>query len=140
MPSRRSTGGGFAPTTRSSASCARSGGARVSWARSLTVNPRSTSLPLGCATSPVRRGDQEISEHRVVEGPADERCHHRVSQGRVPLSQPKVRKILDTTWQKASLAHGARGSGVLSASFHQRKGSPSRRRAATSCVGCINPL
>jgi hypothetical protein len=32
-PSRRSTGGGFAPTTRSSASCARSGGARVSWAR-----------------------------------------------------------------------------------------------------------
>src|SRR5262249_25630495 len=41
--------------------------------------------------------DQKISEHRVAEGPADERCHHRVSQGRVPLSQPKVRKILDTT-------------------------------------------
>jgi putative methyltransferase (TIGR04325 family) len=41
--------------------------------------------------------DQEISEHRVAEGPADERCHHRVSQGRAPLSQPKVRKILDTT-------------------------------------------
>ena len=39
--------------------------------------------------------DQEISEHRVAEGPADERC--RVSQGRVPLSEPKVRKILDTT-------------------------------------------
>src|SRR5262249_711420 len=30
--------------------------------------------------------DQEISEHRVAEGPADERCHHRVSQGRAPLS------------------------------------------------------
>jgi hypothetical protein len=55
-PSQRSTGGGFAPTTRSSASCARSGGARVSWAHSLTVNPRSTSLPLGCATSPARHG------------------------------------------------------------------------------------
>jgi hypothetical protein len=55
-PSRRSTGGGFAPTTRSSASCARSGGARVSWARSLTVNPRSTSPPQGCATSRARRG------------------------------------------------------------------------------------
>src|SRR5262249_38720740 len=55
-PSRRSTGGGFAPTTRSIASCARSGGARVSWARSLTVNPRSTSPPQGCATSPARRG------------------------------------------------------------------------------------
>jgi hypothetical protein len=41
--------------------------------------------------------DQAISEHRVAEGPADERCHHRVSQRRVPLSQPKVRKILDTT-------------------------------------------
>src|SRR5215471_10823937 len=35
--------------------------------------------------------DQEISEHRVAEGPADERCHHRVSQGRVPLSQPKAK-------------------------------------------------
>src|SRR5262249_20165904 len=27
------------------------------------------------------------SEHRVAEGPADERCHHRVTQSRVPLSQ-----------------------------------------------------
>src|SRR5262249_2831096 len=35
--------------------------------------------------------DQAISEHRVAEGPADERCHHRVSQGRVPLSQPKAK-------------------------------------------------
>src|SRR5439155_9971865 len=25
--------------------------------------------------------DQAISEHRVAEGSADERCHHRVSQG-----------------------------------------------------------
>jgi putative transposase len=40
---------------------------------------------------------KRLSEHRVAEGPADERCHHRVSQGRMPLSQPKVRKILDTT-------------------------------------------
>ena len=31
-------------------------GALVSWARSLTVNPRSTSPPQGCATSPSRRG------------------------------------------------------------------------------------
>jgi hypothetical protein len=29
--------------------------------------------------------------------PGDERYHHRVSQGRAPLSQPKVRKTLDTT-------------------------------------------
>jgi hypothetical protein len=39
--------------------------------------------------------DQEISQHRAAEGPADERCHHRVSQGRAPLSQTE--KILDTT-------------------------------------------
>src|SRR5262245_58306833 len=53
----------------------------------------------GSPGTPCRHGvvDQKISEHRVAEGPADERCHHRVSQGRVPLSQPKVRKILDTT-------------------------------------------
>ena len=31
-------------------------GAPASWARSLTVNPRSTSPPRGCATSPARRG------------------------------------------------------------------------------------
>src|SRR5215472_18906418 len=30
--------------------------------------------------------DQEISQHRAAEG-SDERCHHRVSQGRTPLSQ-----------------------------------------------------
>jgi hypothetical protein len=34
------------------------------------------------------------SEHLVAEGPPDERRHHRLSQGRAPLSQPKVRKIL----------------------------------------------
>jgi transposase-like protein len=44
------------PTTPSSASCARSEGARVWWARSLTVNPRSTSPPQGRTTSPARRG------------------------------------------------------------------------------------
>src|SRR5262245_47677646 len=30
--------------------------------------------------------DQEISQHRAAEG-SDERCHHRVNQGRAPLSQ-----------------------------------------------------
>src|SRR6476620_260156 len=49
-------GGGFAPTTRFSASCARSAGVPASWARFLTVNRRSTSPPRGCATSPARRG------------------------------------------------------------------------------------
>src|SRR4029434_1855975 len=36
--------------------------------------------------------DQEISQHRAAEGPADERCHHRVSQGRAPLSQTESAK------------------------------------------------
>src|ERR1700746_1852652 len=36
--------------------------------------------------------DQEISQHRVAEGSADERCHHRVSQGRAPLSQTESAK------------------------------------------------
>jgi hypothetical protein len=35
--------------------------------------------------------DEEIPEHRAAEGPADERCHHRVSQG-VPLSQTENAK------------------------------------------------
>src|SRR5262249_42142448 len=36
--------------------------------------------------------DEEISEHRAAEGPADERCHHRVSQGGGPLSQTERAK------------------------------------------------
>src|SRR5262249_46498417 len=32
------------------------------------------------------------SQHRAAQGPADERCHHRVSQGRVPLSQTESAK------------------------------------------------
>ena len=39
--------------------------------------------------------DQTLSEHRAAEGPADERCHHRLSQYRAPLSLPNVRKTLD---------------------------------------------
>ena len=35
---------------------------------------------------------EEISQHRAAQGPADERCHHRVSQGRVPLSQTESAK------------------------------------------------
>ena len=54
--SRRSTGGGFAPTIRSSASCVRSGGAPASWAHSLMVNPHSTSPLPDYATSPARHG------------------------------------------------------------------------------------
>src|SRR5258708_34192102 len=41
---------------------------------------------------------KRIPEHRAAEGPADERCHHSLSQRRAPLNpEPKVRKTLDTT-------------------------------------------
>ena len=36
--------------------------------------------------------DEEIFEHRAAEGPADERCHHRLSQCRAPLSQTESAK------------------------------------------------
>jgi hypothetical protein len=43
-----------------------------------------------CRQAPAHRRDrlvcQEISERRAAEGPADERCHHRLSQPRVPRS------------------------------------------------------
>ena len=34
--------------------------------------------------------DQEILEHRIDEGPADERCHHRLSQCRASLSPKQM--------------------------------------------------
>ena len=40
--------------------------------------------------------EQEISEYRAAEGPADEKRPHRVSHCREPLS-PKLRKTLDTS-------------------------------------------
>jgi hypothetical protein len=33
---------------------------------------------------------QEIFEHRAAEGPADERCHHRLSQDWEPLSPNRM--------------------------------------------------
>src|SRR6266516_3460284 len=84
MPSPREPGPGAAQPTQS----AKNSG------HHLRAQPRRRKAALHRGHGVV---DQEISEHRVVEGPADERCHHRVSQGRAPLSQPKVRKILDTT-------------------------------------------
>jgi hypothetical protein len=59
-----------------------------------TANPGSTSPPPGCAISPAPPVDQAISEHRAAEGPADERCHHRLRQRRAPLSPNQVCEIL----------------------------------------------
>src|SRR5262245_48184389 len=58
--------------------------------------------------------DEEVSEHRVAEGPADERCHHRVSQGRVPLSQTESAK--DSGHYPAE---SARRQKLLSSSFRR---------------------
>src|SRR5262245_19989435 len=61
--------------------------------------------------------DQEISQHRAAEG-SDERCHHRVSQGRAPLSQNRK---CERFWTlplpdmfSCPLSSGARGGSGMS--------------------------
>src|SRR5262249_46056907 len=57
--------------------------------RSISAQPR----PREAAThTPPAVVYEEISQHRAAQGPADERCDHRVSQGRVPLSQTESAK------------------------------------------------
>src|SRR5262249_18436956 len=88
-PFRRSTGGGFAPTTRSSASCARSGDVRVWSGRSLTANrlePRRGQAAPHCRHGVV---DQTISEHWAAEGPPDERSQLEPVTGAAQL-KPKI--------------------------------------------------
>jgi hypothetical protein len=61
--------------------------------------------------------DQEIFEHRAAEGPADERCHHRLSQYRAPLSP---NQMCEKLWTLPSRATQLR--------VRQRFGSFLRRR------------
>ena len=75
----------------------------------LCLSRRHRAQPCRRKAAPHRRHgvvDQEISKHRVAEGPRDERYHHRVSPGRAPLSQPKVRKTLDTTYYRELFQDG----------------------------------
>jgi hypothetical protein len=44
--------------------------------------------------------NREILEHRAAEGPADERCHHGLSQSWASPAQKQVRKHLDTTRER----------------------------------------
>jgi hypothetical protein len=84
----RNTGWTSAPTIRLSVFCARSGGARALSARSRTANRRSIWPPPGCA-APYRRHrlvEQTLPEHRAAEGPADERCDHRLQGKFLALS------------------------------------------------------
>jgi hypothetical protein len=48
---------------------------------------------------------QEIFEHRVAEGSAEERCHHRLSQYRAPLSPNQMCENSGHVW---TLPFGAR--------------------------------
>src|SRR5258707_8651172 len=61
--------------------------------------------------------DQKISQHRVAEGSADERCHHRVSQGRAPLSQTESAKesghYRSLQWSRAAATAVDRHTSVL---------------------------
>jgi hypothetical protein len=73
--------------------------------REVTVfarNPRSPPLSGKCAMAlgKPRTGRWRCHQHRRQRHgrPADQRCHHRVSQVLVPLSQSKTAKDSDTTW------------------------------------------
>src|SRR5262249_42104286 len=64
--------------------------------------------------------DQEISQHRAAEG-SDERCHHRVSQGRAPLSQNRK---CERFWTLPTYHDPmTTGSGTLSIRFTERCGT-----------------
>jgi hypothetical protein len=73
---------------------------------------------------------EEISEHRAVEGPADERCHHRLSQCREPLSPNQMCERLWTPSRRRR-AHTA----VICAGLARASGdvSPSVTIAAAHC-------
>src|SRR5262245_60824695 len=64
--------------------------------------------------------DQTIPEHRTAEGPADERCHHRVSQGRAPLSQNrKCERFWTLPDVLADARSGKNGRHALAGLFRQ---------------------
>ncbi len=60
------------------------------WTSVFVFNTVDGCIPSDCdqAATCRRHGlaDQAISEHGTAEGPADERCHHGLSQCRAPLS------------------------------------------------------
>ena len=108
-PSPRNTGGASAPTIRWSAFCARSGGAPA-W----SAHSRRAIGPQSCRgqAAPHRRHrvvDQTLLEHRTAEGPADERCHHRLSQCRAPLSP---NQMCEKLWTLPTIV-GARWLGLI---------------------------
>jgi hypothetical protein len=59
--------------------------------------------------------DQTLFEHRAAEGPADERCHHRLSQCRAPLSPNQMCEKLWTLPPRA--AHPESHVGLLKRSY-----------------------
>jgi hypothetical protein len=56
---------------------------------------------------------QEISEHRAAEGPADERCHHRLNTARSRSAQTKWHPYpLDDRALKRAAIMRCRGNGA----------------------------
>ena len=87
-----------------------------------------------------RMVDQTLSEHRALEGPADERCHHRLSQCRAPLSPNQMCEKLWTLVRQESWRDPAgespaqvKGSAGLVASVAQWEATTTAKRTQQSC-------
>src|SRR5262249_31661701 len=84
--------------------------------RDQAENPRRGLVPRWAIRTQSRRGqaapyrghrlvDQTLSEYRAAEGPADERCYHRLSQCRAPLS---ANQMCEKLWTAFGFGPGER--------------------------------
>jgi len=86
----RLPGGALAAYPHQQSARAHPAGDPAAYARGGRIPGWSIGAQPRCRQAPAHRRHrlvcQEISERRAAEGPANERCHHRLSQRRVPLS------------------------------------------------------
>ena len=101
--------------------------------RRLTVNQRERRPGISFSSKSAELvhtliGGGLVRQPRAAEGPADERCHHRLSQGRVPLSPNRKCEKL---WTLPALA---RSSAALFTCCSYRKFAP---RSMPSCIPVV---
>src|SRR5262249_30479372 len=83
--------------------------------------------------------DQEISEHRAAEGPADERCHHCVSHCRAPLSPNQMcERVWTLPLGDAALESLPRSARAGKEGVHGEETSRCGRLARAASVGYAN--